>query len=158
MQLTEKAKEKAEKVIQKLNEGKKFGDLAKKYSDDEGTKNKGGSLGTFKYEDMVSEFSEACKNLKEKEYTKEPVKTQYGYHIIYKTKQKDKPKLKEVKDDIKDTIVTNKLDNDKTLYEKTLIEIREKKKINWKDSVLKDAYENYNDNLIEQASQNTTTE
>ena len=46
---------------------------------------------------MVSEFEDAAYKLKVNEYTKEPVKTTYGYHIILKTGEKEKPKLKKVK-------------------------------------------------------------
>ena len=52
-------------------------------------------------------------------YTKEPVKTTYGYHIILKTGEKDKPKLKEVKDNIIKALTDEKLDEDK----KTKIEL-----------------------------------
>lgn len=154
----EKAKSKAQKIIKELNDGKKFADLAKKYSDDDATKNKGGDLGTFKYNDMVTEFSAACKDLEVNEYTKEPVKTQYGYHIILKTKQEEKAKLEDVKDEIKETLTTNKLNNDKTLFYKTLINIRKDKKIKWNDSVLEKAYNEYMDSLIEQAKTSTTTQ
>lgn len=154
----EKAKSKAQKIIKELNDGKKFADLAKKYSDDDATKNKGGDLGTFKYNDMVTEFSAACKDLEVNEYTKEPVKTQYGYHIILKTKQEKKAKLKDVKDEIKETLTSNKLNNDKTLFYKTLMNIRNDKKIRWNDSVLEKAYNEYMDSLIEQANTSTTTQ
>ena len=79
-----KAKEKAEKIIKELNEGKKFSKLAKKYSEDESNATNGGDLGYFELNDMVTEFSDAVKDLKKNEYTKEPVKTEYGYHIILK--------------------------------------------------------------------------
>ena len=152
----EKALKEAKEVIKKLDEGKKFADLAKKYSDDDATKNKGGDLGTFKYADMEEDFSKACKDLKVKEYTKEPVKTRYGYHIILKTKQEKKAKLKDVKDDIKETLTTNKLNADSSLYYKTLVDIRKDKKITWKDTVLEKAYEEYTNKLIENSIQSTT--
>ena len=152
----EKALKKAKEVIKQLNDGKKFADLAKKYSNDDATKNKGGDLGTFKYSDMEEDFSKACKDLKEKEYTKEPVKTKYGYHIILKTKQEEKAKLKDVKNDIKETLTNNKLKADTSLYYKTLVDIRKDKKINWKDTVLEKAYEEYTNKLIENSSSTTT--
>lgn len=152
----EKALKEAKEVIKKLDEGKKFANLAKKYSDDDATKNKGGDLGTFKYADMEEDFSKACKDLKVNEYTKEPVKTRYGYHIILKTKQEKKAKLKDVKDDIKETLTTNKLNADSSLYYKTLVDIRKDKKITWKDTVLEKAYEEYTNKLIENSIQSTT--
>ena len=144
-----KAKKKAEKIIKELNEGKKFSSLAKKYSNDNSNASKGGDLGYFDLNDMVEEFSNAVKELKKDEYTKEPVKTEYGYHIILKTGEKDKPKLKEVKDDIKDTLCEQKLNADSSLYYESLIKVREKKKISWNDDTLKKAYNDYMDKLIE---------
>ena len=152
----EKALKKAKDIIKQLNDGKKFATLAKKYSNDEATKNKGGDLGTFKYADMEEDFSKACKDLEVNEYTKEPVKTKYGYHIILKTKQEKKAKLKDVKKDIKETLTTNKLNEDSSLYYKTLVDIRKDKKIKWTDTVLEKAYEEYTNKLIENSTKTTT--
>ena len=144
-----KAKEEAEKIIKELNDGKKFATLAKKNSKDNASAANGGDLGYFDLDDMVKEFSDAVKELKVDEYTKEPVKSQFGYHIILKTGEKDKPKLKEVKDDIKDTLCEQKLNADSSLYYESLIKVREKKKISWNDDTLKKAYNDYMDKLIE---------
>ena len=65
---------------------------------------------------MVSEFSDACAKLKVNEYTKEPVKTSYGYHIILKTKQEKKPTLKSVKSKIKEKLREKKLSENTSLY------------------------------------------
>lgn len=148
------ALEKAKKVIKELNSGKKFKDLAKKYSADKANASNGGDLGYFQPSDMVEEFSNAVKELKNNEYTKEPVKTQYGYHIILRTGEKDKPKLKEVKSDIKEKIRTQKLNDDKSLYYETLKAIREENKIKWNDDTLKKAYNDYMQELIN-ASKNS---
>ena len=114
----EKALKKANKVIKELKNGKKFADLAKKYSDDKANSENGGDLGYFNLDEMVSEFSDAVKELKKDEYTKEPVKTEYGYHIILKTGEKDKAKLKTIKKDIIEKIKTQKLNDDPSLYYK----------------------------------------
>ncbi len=71
----------AKKIIAELEAGAKFEDLAKKYSTD-GSKDKGGDLGYFKKDDMVPEFSAAAFALNKGEYTKTPVKSQFGWHII----------------------------------------------------------------------------
>lgn len=149
------ALKKAKKVIKELNKGKKFKDLAKKYSDDKATSSNGGDLGYFQLGDMVIDFSNAVKELKKNEYTKEPVKTQYGYHIILRTGEKDRAKLEDVKDDIKEKIRENKLNEDKTLYYETLKEIREENKIKWNDDELKNAYENYMQELINSVKENS---
>ncbi|MHA2503959.1 MAG: peptidylprolyl isomerase [Candidatus Kariarchaeaceae archaeon] len=76
---------KALEVIELLNEGKDFGELAKKYSTDASRK-RGGNLGEFGRGKMVKEFENAAFALNKGEYTKQPVKTVYGYHIIMRTK------------------------------------------------------------------------
>ena len=48
------------------------------------------------------------KNLKDGEYSKEPVKTSYGYHIVYRIDQKEKPALEDIKDQIKEEIADEK--------------------------------------------------
>ncbi len=152
-----KALDKAKKIIKELNNGKDFAALAKKYSDDDATKSKGGDLGYFGYNDMVQEFSEATKNLKVKEYTKTPVKTQYGYHIILKTGEKDKEKLEDVKDEIKDKIREQKLSEDPSLYYTALKEWRTENKLTINDSKLNKKYNEYMDNFIEQAKGNNSS-
>ena len=149
------ALEKAKKVIKELNSGKKFKDLAKKYSADKANSSNGGDLGYFQLSDMVEEFSNAVKVLKKDEYTKEPVKTQYGYHIILRTGEKDKPKLKEVKSEIKEKIRTQRLNDDKSLYYETLLDIREENKIKWNDDTLKNAYNEYMQKLINASKENS---
>lgn len=79
-QTIEKAKEKALSVMKLAKEGKNFEDLAKQYSDDPGGKN-GGHLGAFKRNDMVEPFSEKAFSMKAGEIS-EPVRTQFGWHII----------------------------------------------------------------------------
>lgn len=150
----EQALEKAKKIIKQLNDGKDFDKLAKKNSDDKATASKGGDLGSFAYDDMVAEFSQACAELEVNEYTKEPVKTSYGYHIILKTKQEDKPKLSKVKDEIKEKLREQKMNDDSSLYYQTLISIREENGITWNDSTLKKEYNDTMDKLIEQSKEN----
>ena len=134
-----KAKEKAEKLIKKLNKGEDFEKLAKENSDDKGTASKGGKL-TVKYGEVVDEFWEGCAKLKDKTYSKEPVKSEYGYHIIYRESQKEKPKLNAVKDDIIDKIVDEKIEEDEKLQEKAMVDIRKKYKLNINDSDIKESY------------------
>lgn len=70
----------AKNVLSKLKAGEKFEDLAKKMSLD-GSKEFGGDLGYFTAPEMVADFSKAAFALKAGE-TSEPVKTDYGWHII----------------------------------------------------------------------------
>ena len=148
----EAAYKKAKKLIKNLDDGKDFAELAKKNSKDEASAVNGGDLGFFDPSDMVEEFANAVKELKDGEYTKEPVKTKYGYHIILRVEQKDKEKLEDVKKDIKEKLTDKKLEEDSTLYYKALMEYRESKKLKWNDSKLKKAYEDYMNNLISNAT------
>ncbi len=102
----------ANKVLAELNNGADFADLAKKYSTDTATKDKGGDLGWFSRGQMVKEFEDAAFSMKVGEVSK-PIKTQYGYHIIKVTDHKDAhtPTLDEVKDKVHDDYVKETGDN-----------------------------------------------
>ena len=72
------------KILEELKGGAKFEDLAKKHSTCPSGK-RGGNLGPFGRGQMVKPFETAAFNLNVSETTKEPVKTQFGYHIIKRT-------------------------------------------------------------------------
>ena len=72
----------AKEIIKKLEDGADFADLAKQYSEDKSNAGNGGDLGYFAKGDMVKSFGDAAFSMKKGEYTKEPVKTQFGYHVI----------------------------------------------------------------------------
>ena len=74
---------KAQEIYADLQAGENFQKLAQKYSTCP-SKNKGGNLGEFPKGQMVEEFWDACTNLKIGEIS-QPVKTQFGYHIIKRT-------------------------------------------------------------------------
>ncbi len=151
----EVAEKKAKEVIQKLKDGAKFADLAKEYSADKANNEKGGDLGYFDPNEMADEFKDAVVKLKKDEYTKEPVKTKFGYHIILKTDQKEKESLDKVKDEIKETLAEQKISEDNSIYYESLVKFRESKNIKWNDSALEKAYNDYMDNLIKQSKANT---
>ena len=136
----DKAKKEAEDIIKKLDDGEKFADLAKEYSDDEGTASNGGKL-TVTYGSVVDEFWDAANDLKDGEYSKEPVKTEYGYHVIYRISQKEKPSLDEVKDDVIDDLTQEKINNDSTLQTKALVALRRKYDLEISDDKLKKSYD-----------------
>ena len=73
--------EDAKAIIAKLDKGEKFSELAKQ-SKDPGSKDKGGELGWAPAEAYVKEFSEALTKLTPGQVTANPVKTQFGWHII----------------------------------------------------------------------------
>jgi peptidyl-prolyl cis-trans isomerase C len=79
--LVEKEEE-AKALIAQIKGGAKFEDLAKKNSKDPGSGEKGGDLDFAKPDSYVPEFGQAMTKLKKGEMTQEPVKSQFGYHII----------------------------------------------------------------------------
>jgi len=101
--------EEAKALVKELDANKtkqaKFIALAKSKSTGPSGKD-GGDLGWFSLDRMVPEFSAAADKLKKGEYTKEPVKTQFGYHLIMLDDRKEgsvKP-LKEVQSKIKEQL------------------------------------------------------
>ena len=139
----DEALSKAKDLIKQLNDGADFDTLAKENSDDTGSKESGGDLGYFGKGQMVQEFEDAAYGLKVDEYTKEPVKTSYGYHIILKTGEKEKKELKEVKDEIIEKIATQKKSEDSSISVTALDEIRKNYGLKFKDSKLKSIYKEY---------------
>lgn len=98
----------AKKVKEELGQGKSFEELAKQYSEDTGSKEKGGDLGFFEPGKMVKEFEDAAYKLKKDEVS-EPVKTQFGYHIIKVTDIKEPEKsFEQSKADIKKELIEKK--------------------------------------------------
>lgn len=146
--LEDAALKKAKNIIKELDKGTSFDDLAKKNSDDKSNASDGGNLGDFNKGDMVVEFENAAYALKVNEYTKKPVKTKFGYHIILKTGQKDKPALKEVKDNIVETLSTELLTSDKTLSVNALIELRKAYGFKIEDSNVNKKYSTYTSNQL----------
>ena len=91
--------EQAREAIAKLGKGAKFDELAKKMSTD-GSKTQGGELPWFAPGQMVKPFSDAAQKLSKGEYTKEPVKSEFGWHVIRldDTRQVTPPSYDSVKD------------------------------------------------------------
>lgn len=105
-----KTEEQAKEIKEKISAGEDFAQLAKEHSTDEMTKESGGDLGFFGKGKMVKEFEEEAFGLGIGEISN-PVKTDYGYHII-KVEEKKEAKeatLEEHKDEIKDILVEAKL-------------------------------------------------
>ena len=68
-------------LLERIQKGEKFGKLAKEFSLDTGSAKRDGNLGYFGRGKMVKEFEKSAFNLQTGQIS-EPVKTQYGYHII----------------------------------------------------------------------------
>ena len=154
----EEAKKEAEDLIKQLDDGADFEELAKEYSDDTGSAEDGGLIDYFNKDDNMDEaFLNASIDLDKGKYTEEPVQSSYGYHIILKTDQKDKPELDEVKDDIVETLAEEKLNDDPALVYNALIEIREEAGIEFNDDSLKKDYDELMQQLIDSATSSTAS-
>ncbi|MDO4594111.1 MAG: peptidylprolyl isomerase [Tissierellia bacterium] len=103
-----KEEDKAKEIKQKIDDGSSFEDLAKEYSLDGAAKN-GGDLGEFPEGTMVNEFEEALKKMNEGEISN-PVKTQFGYHLIKLVSKKDASiyEYDEIKDSLKNQLIAMK--------------------------------------------------
>ncbi len=146
--LENEAKKKAENIIKELDKGTSFDELAKKHSDDKSNSEKGGDLGYFGTGQMAAEFEKAAFALKLNAYTKEPVKTKFGYHIILKTGEKDKPALKDKKDEIIETLSEQMITMDKTISVNALVELRKEYGFKIEDSELNKKYSTYVSNQL----------
>jgi peptidyl-prolyl cis-trans isomerase D len=101
----------AEDVLKQAKKGAKFDELAKKYSEDPGSKDKGGDLGWIVHGQTVAEFDKTAFSL-DKGQISDVVKTQYGFHII-KVLEKEPAHTKtfeEVKDSLRGQLVPNLAD------------------------------------------------
>ena len=105
----EKKKAKAEEVLKMAKQGKDFAELANQYSEDPGNNGQGGHLGAFKKDAMVKPFSDKAFSMKAGEIS-EPVRTQFGWHIIKveKVSEASEKKLEEVKEDIRKKLAEEK--------------------------------------------------
>lgn len=121
--------EKANEIYEKIKNGEDFAELAKEFSTCP-SKEKGGDLGTFTKGQMVKEFEDAVFENKVGHIT-EPVKTQFGYHII-KIEEKNEPKeanYEGIKDKLKDQVKRLK---EQDLYNKKINELKEKYTVDMK--------------------------
>ncbi|MFC8560268.1 peptidylprolyl isomerase [Peribacillus frigoritolerans] len=100
----------AKKVAKELAAGGDFAKLAAEYSTDTETADNGGSLGYFGKGDMVEEFEDVAFDLDINKVS-DPVKTEYGYHIIKVTGKKEakKANLEDSKEVIKETLLSERL-------------------------------------------------
>ena len=147
-----KANDKIKEIYEKLDNNESFADVAKEYSEDNATKNDGGKIGTFSKGEMVDkfnqEFEEAAMNLKVDTWTKKVVKSNYGFHIIYKNEEKEKPKLEEVKGTIIDELVDKLIEEDTKAEYKAMIKLREDYGLTFNDDEISSQYENAKNNWL----------
>ncbi|EMT46788.1 MULTISPECIES: peptidylprolyl isomerase [Anoxybacillus] len=126
----------AKEIKAKLEKGEDFAKLAKEYSKDTGSAQNGGDLGWFGPGKMVEEFEKAAYALNKGEIS-EPVKTQFGYHIIKVTDKEEKKSFDEMKEQIEYEVKKSKLDASKV--QSKLDQLMKDANVEIKDKSLKDA-------------------
>lgn len=141
----EEALNKAKEIIEQLNKSENleedFSQLAKEKSEDTGSASEGGLIENFTNESgLVESFWKASLNLEVGKMTQEPVESDYGYHIIYKVSQKEKPALEDVRDTVAEKVLDNLLSatNANEIYWAGL---REKYGIQIHDDIIKSQYD-----------------
>src|SRR5580704_8625548 len=131
----EEIKKKAEDILNQAKKGSNFEDLAKKYSEDPGTKDKGGDLGWVTHGQTVPEFEKAAFSLP-KGSISDLIKTQYGFHIIKiidKEAAHTKP-LEEVKEPIRTRLLLEGADKEASdIADKLSQAIRQSNKVSIDD-------------------------
>ncbi len=102
---------KAKDIIAQLKAGAKFEDLAKN-SKDEGSAAQGGDLGFAMPNTYVKPFADALTALKKGDLTPEPVKTEFGFHVIQLTDVRDAipPSFEEVKAQVKEGLLAKRIE------------------------------------------------
>lgn len=132
------SEEKAKEIKEKLKSGGKFEDLAKENSKDPGSKDNGGDLGYFTRGQMVPAFEDAAFNLAKGDVS-DPIKTQFGYHLIKVEDKRAKapPAFEVVKDRILQSILLQRASKD-------AVDLRTKAKIDIVDADLKKSIDDRN--------------
>lgn len=131
-----KTKEEALDIIKQLDAGGDFQKLANEHTSDPSGKTNGGDLGFFGPGQMVPEFEKAAFALEVGSYTKEPVQSQFGWHVIKVEERRPQqpPAFEQVKDQVKSMLFREK-------YFALVKEIRDAAKVDVSDPELKKAFD-----------------
>ena len=158
------AKNKVNDIISKLNAAEDklatFKELAKEYSNDDATKNNGGSLGAINTGTLSSSYDEllkAARSLKDGAYSTSIITTELGYHVIYRESSSEKPSYDDKKDEIKETLANEKINDDATIKVTAMDELRKKYGMDILDEDIKKQYSNYIANQIANAKNNSNS-
>ena len=128
-------------IIKKLNNGASFDDVANEYADK--VVKKDASFDSFDELTLDETYVEASKLLEPGTYTKEAVKTSYGYNVIYCVSKAEKPTLDQIKDDIINVLIEEIESEDQYIRYKILVKLREEYKVKFKDEKYQKEYEEY---------------
>lgn len=139
------AKAKAQEILDKLNAGTSWDEVKNEYSSVITVEN-------FKTEfdsPLEESFKKEVESLSDGARSKSLVQTTYGFHIVYRKSSEEKASMDSLKNRIKEQISTIKQEEDKNLYAKTLIKMREEEGMDIKDTEIKKQYEKYAKELEE---------
>ncbi len=105
-----KTREEADAIVKQLDGGADFEKLANEHTSDPSGKTNGGDLGYFGPGQMVPEFDKAAQALEVGAYSKEPVQTQFGWHVIKveDKRAKQPPAFDQVKEQVKSLLIRDK--------------------------------------------------
>ncbi len=98
------AKTKIDEIYAKIKAGQNFEDLARQFSDDKQSNERGGQLQPFKGGRLPKDFEDAAFKIKADNEISEPILSQYGWHIIKRIELKTLPPFSDIKNDIKSKI------------------------------------------------------
>ncbi len=164
----EAAQETIEEIISLLDEAaangedieEVFAELASEYSEDESTKDDGGSLGRINYGDLSSSYDEliaAAVKLDDGEYSTEVITTELGYHVILKVQSYEKDDLEDVEDEIIETLATEYINDNDDVGIKALQHYRNAYGMDIVDDELSKQYSTYISNLLLQLQGTTSS-
>ncbi len=130
-----KTEEEAKDIIKQLDAGKDFVELAKEKSEDT-SKSDGGDLGYFTKGRMVPEFEEAAFGLEKGAYTKTPVKSQFGWHVIKVEDKRDAqpPAFEQVEPQVRQIVMQEK-------YSQIIDEAKKQEKVEIVDEAMRKGYD-----------------
>lgn len=135
----EDAKEKAQEILDRLDDGEDWEDLKEEYEDEIITE-------AFEVDfdsNLEDEFKTTAIKLKDGKYSTSLVKTNYGYHIIYRVETLETPEYDEVKERILEVLKNKYAKENENVYEKSMIIMREEAKMEIKDTELNEVYKKY---------------
>lgn len=149
-----KAKDTVKEIIKKLDEAddkfETFKKLVKEYSEDESSKEKDGNIGYINYGDLDSNYDELLDSvykLKDGAYSKEVITTELGYHVVYRNASKEKDTLKNLKDEIIETLANRKIKSENNISVDSMKHYRKLYNMKIIDSTLDRQYGIYLNNL-----------
>ena len=141
----------ANEIITKLNEGTNFDDVAAEYQDKIISEDV--DFDNFNSDTLAVEYVNASKELEKDTYTKTPVKTSFGYHIIYCVNKADKPSLEHATNDIVEILAEDLEAEDQYIRYKALIKMREDYNLKFTNEKIEEQYEEYCEQVNEVAGQ-----